>query len=98
MCHQVIEKTLKSYFVAAKGNNPPHTHNLSFLANKSGIYDSMKEEQKDLLDLLEPLNVEARYPTHKERLLRSLNETRCKGIVQKTEGLYEWIKLQSSNV
>ena len=94
MCHQVIEKILKGFYVFAKKDNPPYTHNLSYLAGESGINDKMTEAQKDFLDLLEPLNVEARYPTHKEQLMRSLNEERCKEIIQKTEGLYQWIKKQ----
>ena len=98
MCHQVIEKTLKGFYVFAKKDNPPYTHNLSYLADEGGINDKMTEEQKDFLDLLEPLNIEARYPTHKEQLMRSLNEERCKEIIQKTEGLYQWIKQQLSDV
>ncbi|SPD72225.1 conserved hypothetical protein [uncultured Desulfobacterium sp.] len=74
MCHQVIEKILKGFYVFSKGENPPYTHNLNYLAEKSGINDKMTEDQKDILDVLEPLNVEARYPTHKERLIRSLSE------------------------
>ena len=98
MCHQVIEKILKGFYVFEKKDNPPYTHNLSYLVDQSGISDKMTEEQKDLIDLLEPLNVEARYPTHKERLMRSLNDERCKEIIQKTEGLYQWIKQQLSDV
>jgi hypothetical protein len=30
------------------------------LANQSKIYNKLNEEQKDLLDTLEPLNIEAR--------------------------------------
>ncbi|MEA3436043.1 MAG: HEPN domain-containing protein [Thermodesulfobacteriota bacterium] len=94
MCHQVIEKILKGYYVFVKADNPPYTHNLSYIADKSKINDKMTEEQKDFIDLLEPLNVEARYPSHKERLMLSLNDERCKEIIQKTEGLYQWIKQQ----
>ncbi len=94
MCHQVVEKALKGYYVHAKSGNPPYTHNLNYLAGESGIYDKMTEEQKDFVDLLEPLNVEARYPTYKERLMQSLTYQRCKEIIQKTEGLYQWIKQQ----
>jgi len=98
MCHQVIEKILKGFYVFAKKENAPYTHNLSYLANQSGVNDKMTEEHKDFLDLLEPLNIEARYPTHKERLMHSLNDKRCKEIMQKTEGLYQWIKQQLSDV
>lgn len=97
MCHQVIEKALKAYYVSVKKGNPPFTHNLNYLAQQSEVYGKISEDQKDFLDLLAPLNVEARYPTHKERIMRSLSEERCKEIIQKTEGLYQWIKQQLSN-
>jgi len=65
---------------------------LTVLAKKSGIYAVFSEEQKDLIDLLEPLNIEARYPTAKEKLMQSLSEEKCKSILQKTEVLFLWIK------
>lgn len=97
MCHQVIEKILKGYYVLVKKGNPPYTHNLIYLAEQSGIYAHMKEEQKSLLDILGPLNVEARYPTHKERVMRSLSQKKCNEIIEKTEGLFQWIKQQLSD-
>jgi len=36
--------------------------------------------------------IEARYPSHKERLMKSLTESRCKEIIQKTENIQEWVK------
>ena len=94
MCHQVVEKMLKAYFVFINNENPPYIHNLSLLAEKSGILEIMTEEQKDFMDLLEPLNIEARYPKDKMRLLRSLNSELCKDILQKTRDLCQWIKKQ----
>lgn len=92
MCHQVIEKALKAYYVSVKEETPPYTHNLTILAKKSGIYSQMTEEKIDVLDILEPLNIEARYPTQKEKLLLSLNEEMCKKILRDTEDLFLWIK------
>ena len=92
MCHQVIEKILKGYFVSVLADNPPYTHNLTILAKKSGIYESFSEHQKDFLDLLEPLNIQARYPTVKEKLLKSLPKDRCEKILEETEALFSWIK------
>ena len=94
MCHQTIEKIMKGYYIFIKNDNPPYTHNLNYLASENGIYKKMTEEQKDTMDLLEPLNVEARYPTHKEKLMQTLNYERCKEIIDKTEELYKWIKKQ----
>ena len=97
MCHQVIEKMLKGFYVSQQNNAPPYTHNLSRLAYEAELYKRLSEDQKDIMDILEPLNVEARYPTYKEQLLRSLNEEKSNEILLKTERLYQWIKQQLSN-
>lgn len=95
MCHQVVEKALKGYYVLNIKDTPPHIHNLSMLAKKVKLYDVFSEEQKDLIDLLEPLNIEARYPTVKEKLMQSLSDQKCKQLIEKTEALYLWIKAKS---
>lgn len=82
MCHQTIEKIFKACFIKLQQESPPFTHSLSFLAGKGNFYQLLSEDQKEFLDLLEPLNIEARYPSHKERLLKSLTEYRCKEIIQ----------------
>jgi HEPN domain-containing protein len=97
MCHQVIEKILKGLYVFQQKRTPPYTHNLSYLAHEIGLDNKLSDDQKDLMDILEPLNVEARYPTYKEQLLRSLSEEKSKEILLKTERLYLWIKQQLSS-
>lgn len=78
MCHQAIEKALKGCFVTRKPEEElPYIHKLMRLANLCGLSDEMSEEQLDLLDMLSPLNIEARYPLQKERLLASLTVSRC---------------------
>jgi hypothetical protein len=49
---------------------------------------------RDLLDTLEPLNIEARYPTYKEQLMQSLTGERTASILHHTEDLMIWIKEQ----
>lgn len=92
MCHQVAEKVLKACIVDVTGEVPPYTHNLRRLADESGIYGSMSDEQKDLLDALEPLNIEARYPTCKESLSRRLDQEFSESLLRETERLYRWIR------
>ena len=96
MCHQVIEKILKASFVKTKEGDPPHTHNLSYLARKAGLLENLTAAQKDFLDLLEPLNVEARYPSQKEYLLRSLTKEKCAYILEQTKELQAWVKTKLS--
>jgi HEPN domain-containing protein len=96
MCHQSIEKILKGYYFKALQKTPPYSHNLSTLAEESGIYAEMSDEYKDFLDFLTPLNVKARYPAYKKKVLEILDENRCKEILIKTEELHLWIKKKLS--
>ena len=56
----------------------------------------MSEEQTDFIDELEPLNIEARYPSYKERLMKSLTSDRCKELIEQTDKLRTWIKSKLS--
>lgn len=62
MLHQTIEKAFKAYYVLLKSENPPFIHSLMRLAQSGEFYDDIPEEIKDLIDILEPLNIGARYP------------------------------------
>ena len=92
MCHQTIEKILKAYWSKVLEEPPLKIHSLSRLAEKSGLDKDMSEEQTDFIDELEPLNIEARYPSYKERLMRSLSHNRCKELIEQTDKLRTWIK------
>ncbi|MCD4679634.1 MAG: HEPN domain-containing protein [Bacteroidales bacterium] len=92
MCHQTIEKIFKAYYVQNKEEAAPHSHSLSYIAKEGGFYKSFSEDQKDFIDQIEPLNIEARYPSYKERLLKSLTEQKCQEILNNTTHLQEWIK------
>ena len=71
---------------------PPLTHSVIKIAKSGAFYEELTEVQKDTIDELEPLNIESRYPTHKERLLRDLNKEFCARLIKKTEDLLTWIK------
>lgn len=97
MCNQVIEKMLKAYYVKTKNAQPPYTHKLIRLAEGSNLYKLFSDEQKDFLDIISPLNIEARYPTQKQDLLESLSKERCVNIIKRTEELMLWIKSKLEN-
>lgn len=92
MCHQVIEKMLKAYWSSVMEEPPLKIHSLSRLAEKSGLEAYMTDAQLDFIDVLEPLNIEARYPSYKERLMKSLNADRCVELIKQTDELRLWIK------
>ncbi|MEE4359113.1 MAG: HEPN domain-containing protein [Desulfococcaceae bacterium] len=92
MSHQSVEKILKAYFVKITGESAPFSHSLSYIAKKAKIYEHFTEDQKSFLDMLEPMNIECRYPTQKDQLLKSLTEERCREILDKSKELQLWIK------
>ena len=83
MCHQTIEKAFKAFFTKVKAEVPPYSHSLSFLAKRGDFYESFTEDQKEFIDQIEPLNIEARYPSHKERLMKSLTDAKCIEIIER---------------
>lgn len=92
MAHQAIEKILKAYFVKIHADTPPYSHSLSYIAKKADVYEHFSEKQKEFLDLLEPLNIECRYPVHREDLLKTLTDEKCKEILNNTRELQIWIE------
>jgi HEPN domain-containing protein len=92
MCHQTAEKILKAYFSRIKNETAPYTHSLAYLIRLTNLETSLPEEFADLMDVLEPMNVEARYPSYKEKLLADLNKSRCEMLLEQTNQFIEWIK------
>lgn len=92
MAHQAIEKILKAYFVKVHADTPPYSHSLSYIAKKAEIYVYLSEKQKFFIDMLEPMNIECRYPVHREELLESLTNEKCKEILNNARELQIWIK------
>ena len=91
MCHQAIEKILKAHYQLMKGKMPPKTHNLFFLIEETGLMALCDDRQLQFLDILNPMNVEARYPEYKEGLAAFLTGDRAQDILIKTKELYQWI-------
>ncbi len=92
MCHQVIEKTIKAYWSAKRDDTPPYVHNHMRLADGCGLYEQMDETQKTFLEVITNYNIEARYPEDKEALARTLSPEVCRGLIDDTNRLQQWIK------
>lgn len=92
MCHQAVEKMLKAAWQAEHADRlPPRTHNLERLASEAGLIESLPERHRRVLIELEPLNVEARYPSHRDALLEKLTKRYCTGLVGRATRLTAWI-------
>ncbi|WP_421468039.1 HEPN domain-containing protein [Macellibacteroides fermentans] len=92
MCHQAIEKILKARICSISEETPPYIHNLSRLAEKAFINEGLTDDQYEVIDLLDPLNIEARYPSYKEKLMKSLTQEKCITLIEQTKKLQQWIK------
>ncbi len=93
MCHQVIEKSIKAYFWHVKKSDPPYSHNLLVLSDKSTLENLLSSEQKIFLNELMPLNLQARYPNDKLAMLKTLNYNKSRTILKRTKEFYKWIKI-----
>lgn len=94
MCHQSIEKLIKAVLSTQADEIPPKVHNLIRLAEKASLLDKMTDTQKKTLFLLNPLNIESRYPSYKDNLLKQLTADKCSDIINQTKELAQWIKTQ----
>ena len=92
MCHQVIEKTIKSYWSQVKPDEIPFIHNLLKLSKSCGLISKMSQEQLKFVSELMPMNIEARYPSYKEELFKKLTPEYCITLIDKTKELKLWIE------
>ena len=91
LCHLIIEKSLKAV-ISGLGSEPPRIHNLARLAELAGLLQQMTVEQLSVLDSLEPMNIEGRYPGDIDSLTRTLDAKRCRLMLAQTEELCKWIR------
>jgi len=93
MCHLAVEKVLKAK-IESIGEIPSKIHNLNRLAELGGVLDLMTEEQTELLDILNPLQIEARYPAYKQQMKRILTTEQCSALIQQSREMIKWIETQ----
>ncbi|MGA1826562.1 MAG: HEPN domain-containing protein [bacterium] len=90
--HLVIEKLIKAYYVKTVGDNPPRTHKLLQLAEKTNL--PLSEEQKDDLLLITTFNINARYPDYKQEFYKKCTEVYTKKNMEKIKALRLWLMEQ----
>ena len=93
-CHQVVEKAFKAMVASKSNESVPKIHDLPKLADLGGFWDLLSDEQQQAVDKLIPLQIEARYPEHKEKLSERLTAEFCEGLIIEAEGLLCWTKQQ----
>ena len=92
LCHLIAEKALKAVIASVTDDVPPKDHKLIKLAALAKIDDELSKEQVNLLAKLQPLQIEARYPSYKERIAATLTPDYCINVLKETEEFVCWIK------
>ena len=91
LCQQVVEKSLKAFFIERNKESPGTTHSLIHLASKCGV----PEEFFDFLKELAPEFVATRYPDiADESPFKLYSKKKVEGYIEHTEELFTWIEDQ----
>lgn len=90
MCHQSLEKMFKAIISNKKDEMPPYTHNLVLLASLCEI--KIPKNKIDFLAMLNPYNIEARYPKTKQAISKLCTKITATNILKETGELYVWLK------
>lgn len=96
MCHQSIEKVLKAYWQQTLKTIPPKTHNLAFLIEKLNLLSIIPATLNDIIDELDPLNIQCRYPEYKDQIYRVMNADFSMKILILTREFFSWVKQKLS--
>lgn len=89
MGHIYLEKLLKGYFIKAKSDQPPYTHNLLILADKAGL--ELNEKQLDDLTVITSFNIEARYDDYKAEFYKKCNYDFTSKWIETIKELSVWL-------
>ena len=91
-CHLIVEKAIKAIVANVTSEAPPKIHRLKKLALAGKIFDILSEDQLELLDELDPLNIEGRYPEYKTNIEMKLNHEYCTELLKRVEDFLCWTK------
>ena len=92
ICHLIVEKSLKAVIAGNTSEEPRRIHDLAKLAAQAGIENDLSDKQKDFLEELTPYNIEARYPSYKQKIASKLSPEYCKSLLERTEEYVCWTK------
>lgn len=90
MCHLAVEKILKSIYVRKNNQNPPKTHDLSYLCETIQI--SLPENLNNFIDDLNELSVPTRYPDYLAKILKEYRKKETETILLLSKKFILWAK------
>ncbi len=90
MCQQAIEKIIKALYISCLDEDPPRTHNLSFIFKKLEI--KAPDDTLNFFNILTAHYIENRYPEYKNKLSELMNKEKAENLLIKTREIYRWLK------
>ncbi len=92
LSHLALEKLLKAWWVKDnnnKGNNPPKTHNLVYLAQHTSL--ELSDEQLKYLQFVNTFNIGVRYPDYKFKVYQKCTKDFTEKHFKKVKEFYKWL-------
>ncbi len=91
MSQQALEKALKAAFLRlGRGDEPPRTHNLTFLLEQLGLGE-VPDTIASLAAHLSAYYIEARYPSYRAKLSSLVDENEGIDLVRRTTEAMAWV-------
>ena len=92
MCQQSLEKLLKAFVTARKGEFPPRIHNLVRLGEVAAL--EFSDDERKLLERLSLYYLQSRYPPEIQALARRTSRAMASGCFEETEILWKRLRRQ----
>jgi len=90
MCHMAVEKALKAAVRKQTGKTPPKTHDLIYLAGKSGM--DFDEATVKFLEKINEYHLTTRYPEDFGRMSQEFTEKKSQETLRKATEILTWIE------
>lgn len=90
--HLVTEKLLKAYYIKKVDTNVPFIHDLTKIADLSGLV--LTKEQEDFLDEVTEFNIKARYHDHRQKFYKKATKEFAQRYIISIKEFRSWLKPQ----
>ncbi|MGC2423259.1 MAG: HEPN domain-containing protein [Nitrospirota bacterium] len=90
--HLVTEKLLKAYYIKKMDANVPFIHDLTKIADLSGLV--LTKEQEDFLDEVTEFNIKARYQDHRQKFYKKATKEFTQRYIISIKEFRSWLKPQ----
>jgi len=90
--HLSVEKMLKAFYIKARADHPPKTHNLVLIIREAGL--ELSEEKLEIMLEINGFNQEARYPDEKMAFYKKCTREFAADYLEKGREIRSWLRLK----